>query len=410
MSGKQIAIIGGGPAGLMAAEMLSMSGHAVTVYDGMPTFGRKFLLAGKSGLNITHSEDYLRFATRFGAASDRLRAALDAFTPADVRAWASGLGTETFTGTSGRVFPTVMKASPLLRAWLRRLEAQGVTLVTRHRWMGFADDRLTFETPYGPKTILSDATLLALGGASWPRLGADGSWMPLLRDKGVEIADLQPANCGFDVDWSDVFKHRFAGAPLKSVTTMSDAGAFPGEFVISRHGIEGSLVYAHSAELRDRLARQGKATLLVDLAPGRSLDRLEKDLARQDGKISLSNRLRKGAGLEGVKAALVREVGSPTTLNDPAHLANLIKALSITVTRPRSIAEAISSAGGIRFDALDERYMLKVLPGVFAAGEMLDWEAPTGGYLLTACFATGRAAAAGISEWLLNPASSSVSV
>jgi len=404
MSGKQIAIIGGGPAGLMAAEMLSLSGHAVTVYDGMPTFGRKFLLAGKSGLNITHSEDYQRFATRFGAASDRLRTTLDDFTPADVRAWASGLGTETFTGTSGRVFPTVMKASPLLRAWLGRLEAQGVRLMTRHRWTGFANDGLTFETPNGPKTVHSDATLLALGGASWPRLGADGSWVPLLKDKDIGITDLQPANCGFDVDWSEVFKDRFAGAPLKSVTTTSGEGTFPGEFVISRHGIEGSLVYAHSAALRDRLVREGWATLLVDLAPGRSLERLEKDLRRQDAKISLSNRLRKGAGLEGVKAALVRELGAQAILNDPVQLAGLIKALPIPVTRPRPIAEAISSAGGIRFDALDERYMLKALPGVFTAGEMLDWEAPTGGYLLTACFATGRAAAAGIHEWLLNPA------
>ncbi|WP_455273967.1 TIGR03862 family flavoprotein [Rhizobium herbae] len=403
MTAKQIAIIGGGPAGLMAAEMLSSSGHAVTVYDAMPTFGRKFLLAGKSGLNITHSEDYQHFATRFGAASDRLRTALDAFTPDDVKAWASGLGTETFTGTSGRVFPIVMKASPLLRAWLKRLEAQGVKLMIRHRWTGFADAGLVFETPNGALAIHSDATLLALGGASWPRLGADGSWIPLLRDKGVEITDLQPANCGFDVDWSDVFNDRFAGAPLKSITTTSDAGTFPGEFVISRHGIEGSLVYAHSAALRDRLTQQGHATLLVDLAPGRSIERLAKDLARQDGKISLSNRLRKGAGLEGVKAALVRELGAPANLSDPSQLAGLIKALPIPVARPRPIAEAISSAGGIRFDALDEHYMLKNLPGVFAAGEMLDWEAPTGGYLLTACFATGRAAAAGINEWILRP-------
>ena len=299
-----------------------------------------------------------------------------------------------------------MKASPLLRAWLKRLEMQGVKLMTRHRWTGFADHGLVFETLNGPTTIHSDATLLALGGASWPRLGADGRWVPLLRDKGVDIAGLQPANCGFDLNWSDTFNERFAGAPLKSVTTTSDAGTFPGEFVISRHGIEGSLVYAHSAALRDRLTQQGYATLLVDLAPGRSLERLEKDLARQDGKISFSNRLRKGAGLEGVKAALVRELGAQVILNHPAHLASLIKALPIPVTRPRPIAEAISSAGGIRFGALDERYMLKTLPGVFAAGEMLDWEAPTGGYLLTACLATGRAVAGGINEWLRLPAQS----
>ncbi|OBZ92075.1 NAD(FAD)-utilizing dehydrogenase [Pararhizobium polonicum] len=400
MTGKQIAIIGGGPAGLMAAEVLSLSGHAVTVYDAMPTFGRKLLLAGKSGLNITHSEDYQRFATRFGAASARLRPALDAFTPDDVRAWASGLGTETFVGTSGRVFPNVMKASPLLRSWLGRLEAQGVRLLTRHRWTGFAGDNLAFETPNGPTTIRSNATLLALGGASWPRLGSDGSWIALLRERGVDIHDLQPANCGFDVDWSDVFKSRFAGAPLKSVTTTSDAGTFPGEFVVSGHGIEGSLVYAHATALRDRLARQGKASLLVDLAPGRSTERLAKDLARQDAKASLSTRLRKGAGVEGVKAALVRELGPQSILNDPGQLARLIKALPVPVVRPRPIAEAISSAGGIGLDGVDDRFMLKALPGLFAAGEMLDWEAPTGGYLLTACFATGRAAAEGIDGWL----------
>jgi len=400
MAGKQIAIIGGGPAGLMAAEVLSLSGHAVTVYDGMPTFGRKFLLAGKSGLNITHSENYARFATRFGAASERLRSALDAFTPDDVQDWASGLGTETFVGTSGRVFPKVMKASPLLRAWLGRLEAQGVKLLTRHRWTGFAGDDLVFETPNGRAVIRNDATLLALGGASWPRLGSDGAWTAVLRDKGVEITDLLPANCGFDVAWSDIFKSRFAGAPLKSVTATSDAGTFPGEFVISEHGIEGSLVYAHAAALRDRLSVNGRADLRIDLAPGRSIERLARDLDRQDGKASLSNRLRKGAGLEGVKSALLRELLPETALTDPQQLARSIKALLIPVLKPRPIAEAISSAGGIRLDNLDERYMLKSLPGIFATGEMLDWEAPTGGYLLTACFATGRAAARGIMDWL----------
>ncbi len=398
MTAKQIAIIGGGPAGLMAAEVLSLSGHAVTVYDAMPTFGRKFLLAGRSGLNITHSEDYTRFASRFGAACARLRPALDAFTPSDVQAWASGLGTETFIGTSGRVFPKVMKASPLLRAWLGRLEAQGVTLLTRHRWTGFEGDGLVFETPNGRTVIRSDATLLALGGASWPRLGSDGAWATLLRNKGVEIADLQPANSGFDVAWSDVFKDRFAGAPLKAVTTTSDAGTFPGEFVISSHGIEGSLVYAHAAALRDRLNQDGRAMLVIDLAPGRSIERLAKDLSRQGAKASLSNRLRKGAGLEGVKSALLRELA--TEAADPEQLARSIKALPIPLLRPRPISEAISSAGGVRLDDLDGRYMLKALPGVFAAGEMLDWEAPTGGYLLTACFATGRAAAQGMNDWL----------
>lgn len=398
MTAKQIAIIGGGPAGLAAAEVLSLSGYAVTVYDAMPTFCRKFLLAGKSGLNITHSEDYARFASRFGAACERLRPALDAFTPADVQAWASGLGTETFVGTSGRVFPKVMKASPLLRAWLGRLEAQGVTLLTRHRWTGFEGDGLVFETPNGRTVIRSDATLLALGGASWPRLGSDGAWISLLRNKGVEIADFQPANCGFDVAWSDVFKDRFAGAPLKAVTTTSDAGTFPGEFVISFNGIEGSLVYAHAAALRDRLNQVGRAMLVIDLAPGRSIERLAKDLARQEAKASFSNRLRKGAGLEGVKSALLRELAPEAA--DPERLARSIKALPIPLLRPRPISEAISSAGGVRLDDLDGQYMLKALPGVFAAGEMLDWEAPTGGYLLTACLATGRAAARGILAWL----------
>ncbi|WP_105440156.1 TIGR03862 family flavoprotein [Neorhizobium sp. T25_13] len=397
---KQIAIIGGGPAGLMAAEVLSAAGHSVTVYEAMPTFGRKFLLAGKSGLNITHSEDFSSFAERFGSASARLRPALEAFTPDDVRAWAAGLGTETFVGTSGRVFPKAMKASPLLRAWLRQLEAQGVALRTRHRWVGFAENGYRFETPEGPVTVRPDAALVALGGASWPRLGSDAAWVPWLGDQGVEITELQPANCGFDVAWSEAFRERFAGEPLKSVSTTSDAGAFQGEFVVSKHGIEGSLVYAHSAALRDRFFSQGQAALTVDLAPGRTLERLGRDLARQDAKASFSNRLRKGAALEGVKAALLRELVGDINRVSPEELARLIKSLQIPVLRPRPIAEAISSAGGIAWSDLDENYMLKPLPGLFAAGEMLDWEAPTGGYLLTACLATSRAAAKGIDAWL----------
>ncbi|WP_184359188.1 TIGR03862 family flavoprotein [Rhizobium sp. BK602] len=400
MTGMQIAIIGGGPAGLMAAEVLSLSGHRVTVYDAMPTVARKFLLAGKSGLNITHSEDYARFAGRFGPTSGRLRAALDAFTPEDVRTWAAGLGTETFTGSSGRVFPKAMKASPLLRAWLGRLEAQGVRILTRHRWSGFADDGFVFETPEGRVVVHCDAAMLALGGASYPRLGSDGGWIDWLRGKGIAIGDFQPANCGFDVAWSPLFSERFAGEPLKAVTATSEAGTFPGEFVISRHGIEGSLVYAHAARLRDRLAGDGEAALLVDLAPGRSAERLTRDLSRQDGKASLSNRLRKGAGIEGVKAALLRELAPPETLATPERLARRIKALPIPLLRPRPIAEAISSAGGIRWSDIDDAYMLKALPGLFVAGEMIDWEAPTGGYLLTACFATGRAAARGLERWL----------
>ena len=400
MAEKQIAIIGGGPAGLMAADVLSLSGHRVTIYDSMPTVARKFLLAGKSGLNITHSEDYSLFADRFGAASSLLRAALDDFRPDDIGAWAAGLGTETFVGSSGRVFPKAMKASPLLRAWLARLEAQGVRILTRHRWSGFADDGLAFETPQGRKIAEYDAVSLALGGASYPRLGSDAAWTDWLRRKAIDIADFQPANCGFDVAWSAPFKERFGGAPLKAVTATSEAGTFPGEFVISQAGIEGSLVYAHAAALRDRLASEDKAALIIDLAPGRTAERLSRDLARQDPKASLSNRLRKGAGIEGVKAGLLREIADPATLSHPESLARWIKALPIPLLRPRPIAEAISSAGGIRWSELDDGYMLKKLPGIFVAGEMIDWEAPTGGYLLTACFATGRAAAKGMDAWL----------
>ena len=332
MKKKQIAIIGGGPAGLMAAEVLSASGHGVTVYEAMPTVARKFLLAGKSGLNITHSEDYARFVTRFGKAGDGLRPALDGFTPADVRAWAEGLGTETFTGSSGRVFPKVMKASPLLRAWINRLEAQDVMILTRHRWSGFEDGGYAFETPKGHLVIHPDAALLALGGASWPRLGSNAAWVPWLGDRGVAIAPFRPANCGFDVDWSETFRERFAGEPLKSVTATSPAGTFPGEFVISRHGIEGSLVYAHAAALRDELDDGGPASLTIDLAPGRSAERLAKDLARQDRKASLSNRLRKGAGLDGVKTALLRELAGEADLKDPPRLAERIKSLPIPLS------------------------------------------------------------------------------
>lgn len=400
MAGKEIAIIGGGPAGLIAAERLSASGHAVTVYEAMPTVGRKFLLAGKSGLNITHSEDFSQFAERFGAASERLRPALEAFTPDDVRAWATGLGTDTFVGSSGRIFPKAMKASPLLRAWLGRLQAQGVSIRRRHRWTGFERYGFTFDTPDGRKLVTPDATLLALGGASWPRLGSDAAWLPWLRNRGVDVRAFEPANCGFDVAWSDLFRQRFAGVPVKSVAATSDAGTVPGEFVVSGHGIEGSLVYAHAAALRDRLSAGETAVLTVDLAPGRGAERLARDLARQDSKASFSNRLRKGAGIDGVKLALLRELGGAAGLGDPQRLAGLVKALPIPLLRPRPIAEAISSAGGIAWNALDEHYMIAALPGTFAAGEMLDWEAPTGGYLLTACLATGRAAAQGIEMWL----------
>ncbi|UPA24326.1 TIGR03862 family flavoprotein [Shinella oryzae] len=398
--GKRIGIVGGGPAGLMAAEVLSARGHAVTVLEAMPTIGRKFLLAGKSGLNLTHAEPYDRFVTRFGAANERLRPALDGFTPQDMRAWAQGLGTETFVGTSGRVFPTVMKASPLLRAWRARLEAQGVDIRVRHRWTCFVPGGLSVETPKGPGTMAFDAVMLALGGASWPRLGSDAGWVDMLAAKGVAMAPFRPANCGFDVDWSAFFTEKFAGAPVKGVTAQSAAGIIPGEFVISKTGVEGSLIYAHAAVLRDALEETGAATLMLDLAPGRSVERLECDLARQGGKASFSSRLRKGAGLDGVKAALLREGFADSAALSPAALAAAIKAVPVRLVRPRPIAEAISSAGGVAFDAIDAAFMLKALPGVFVAGEMLDWEAPTGGYLLTACLASGRAAANGLDRWL----------
>lgn len=395
-----VAIVGGGPAGLMAAEVLTNAGCRVTVYDGMPSPARKLLLAGKSGLNLTHAEPWDRFVTRYHPASPILTAALDAFRPDALVAWANDLGAECFVGSSGRVFPKAMKASPLLRAWLKRLADLGVTVKTRHRWTGFTGDGLTFDTPDGPVEIHADAMLFALGGASWPRLGSDAAWVVPFKAIGIDVADLRPANAGFDVAWDAPFVERFAGAPVKSVTATSDAGTTPGEFVVSRHGVEGSLVYAHSAALRDRLARDGKADLVIDLAPGRTVERLARDLGRQDAKASISNRLRKGAGLDGVKAALARLFSTEDERRDPVRLAARLKALPIPLVRIRPIEEAISSAGGIRFSEVDSRFMLKARSGTFVAGEMLDWEAPTGGYLLTGCFATGRAAANGVLDWL----------
>ncbi|CAM3582459.1 TIGR03862 family flavoprotein [Agrobacterium radiobacter] len=397
---RQVAVIGGGPAGLMAAEVLSAAGHAVTVFEAMPTVARKLLMAGKSGLNITHAEDYDSFRQRFGEAEPRLRAALDDFTPDMLRDWAQGLGQETFVGTSGRVFPTVMKASSLLRAWLARLEAQGVTIRTRHRWTGFSGEHLVFSTPEGEITIKADAVLLALGGASWPRLGSDAAWVPALAAKGVELSPFRPANCGFDVDWSDVFRERFAGEAVKSTVTISPAGAFQGEFVITKHGIEGSVIYAHSAALRDRLEQAGKVSLAIDLAPARTVERLSLDLGKLGRKESFANRMRKAAGLSAVKVGLLREIFPDIAAMPDEFVAARIKHAEIPLLQARPIAEAISSAGGIAWSGLDESYMLERLPGIFAAGEMLDWEAPTGGYLLTACFATGKAAAKGMAGWL----------
>lgn len=389
---RRIGIVGGGPAGLMAAETASELGAEVHVFDSMPSVGRKFLMAGKSGLNITHAEDHASLRSRYGEAIDRLGTALDEFDGAAVRAWAQDLGIETYVGSSGRVFPTMMKASPLLRAWLKRLGEQGVSFHTRHRLVGLADRTLVFETPDGTVEDRFDAVVLALGGASWPRLGSDARWVSMLAEAGVEMAPFQPANCGFEVSWSAVFSERFAGQPIKSVVATSDAGAIPGEFVVTRWGVEGSLVYAHAAALRDRLAREGAASLTLDLVPGRSLERLARDLMKQPAKTSFSNRMRKGAGLDGVKLGLVRELIPDAASLDASRLAEQLKSIALPLASPRAMEEAISVAGGIKWESVERNLMLRALPGVFIAGEMLDWEAPTGGYLLTACFATGRVA------------------
>lgn len=398
-------MIGGGPAGLMAAEVLAAAGVAVDVYDAMPSVGRKFLMAGKGGMNITHAEPLADFKTRYGSRQDVLAPQLDCFGPAQVRDWMQGLGVDSFVGTSGRVFPTEMKAAPLLRAWLHRLRQQGVRFHVRHRWLGWQDDgALRLATPTGEVALQHAAVVLALGGGSWARLGSDGAWVHLLAAVGVAVAPLQPANCGFDVDWSPVFRERFAGAPVKPVTgRLADCCGEPekqGEFNITETGIEGGLIYALSAPLRDALASHGEATLWLDLVPGRSEARLAAELAQPRGRDSLANHLRRRVGLTGVKAALLRECSPPATLADPRQLAAAIKALPLRLKAPRPIDEAISSAGGVCYEAVDAQGMLQARPGVFVAGEMLDWEAPTGGYLLTACMASGRHAGHGVIDWL----------
>jgi uncharacterized flavoprotein (TIGR03862 family) len=400
ISPKTIAIIGAGPAGLMAAEVLAGLGHMVHVFDAMPSVARKFLMAGKSGLNITHAEDYGAFRQRYFEANSFLADALDQFTPDDLRAWCNGLGQEVFTGSSGRVFPTSMKGSPLLRAWLKRLGELGVTIHSRHRWLGADGNTHHFSTPVENVRFDSDATLLAMGGASWPRLGSDASWVDGLFARNIAIAPFQPANCGFERHWSDLMRERFAGEPLKGVAIETKAGRSEGEFVISTYGVEGSLIYGHSKQLREDLAAHGAAHFMLDLLPGRSLERIEKDLTRASAKDSFSNRLRKALGLSPVKIALLREI-DPEIAHCPAgQLARLIKGLPVAVDRPRPIAEAISCAGGVKLAEVTSDYMLSKWPGCFVAGEMLDWEAPTGGYLLTACFATGRRAALGVDQWL----------
>jgi uncharacterized flavoprotein (TIGR03862 family) len=402
----RVAVIGGGPAGLMAAEVLAAGGVRVDVYDAMPSVGRKFLLAGKGGMNITHSEPNPDFVARYGKRSGEVAAWLREFDPQTVRDWIHALGIDTFVGTSGRVFPTDMKAAPLLRAWLHRLREGGVQFHMRHRWTGRQGDALLFSTPDGERAERFDAAILALGGASWARLGSDGAWVPMLAGSGVEVAPLVPSNCGFDTDWSEHFSSRHAGEPLTTVAIgyldASGVRAYrKGQFVVTSTGIEGSLVYALSASLRDRIAAHGSTTIWLDLLPDLPPERVMAEVMRPRGSRSMSSHLQSRLGLKGVKAALLRECLGADDYRDPPRLAAAIKSLPLVLKRARPIDEAISSAGGVAFDAIEpSTSMLRALPGVFVAGEMIDWEAPTGGYLLTACFASGRAAGRGALNWL----------
>ena len=400
-----LVVIGGGPAGLMAAETARAAGQPVHLFEAKASVGRKFLIAGKGGLNLTHGEPLPDFVARYRERRAEVGTWLADFSPQALREWAAGLGVETFVGSSGRVFPRDLKAAPLLRGWVRRLRDQGVAFHVQHRFTGFRDGLACFETPQGEQAVRAAAFVLALGGGSWPALGSDGAWVAPLRAAGVDVADLQPANCGFDVGWSEAFATRHAGAPLKPVRAAPDDGGRPGpwrqgEMVATATGVEGSLVYALSAVLRERIGRDGGTQLWLDLVPGRSQAALARALAQPRGKRSLSEHLRRKAGLSGVQAALLFERLDREALADPDTVAAAAKALPLPLRAPRPIAEAISSAGGVRLEGLDEGLMLARLPGVFCAGEMLDWEAPTGGYLLSACFASGRRAGAAAARWL----------
>ena len=399
-----VAIIGGGPAGLMAAEVLSDAGVKVDLYDAMPSVGRKFLMAGKGGLNISHAEVFDKFLSRYAERRSALEPILTNFPPEALREWVKGLGFDTFVGSSGRVFPTEMKAAPLLRAWLQRLRRTGVRFHVRHQWLGWDDNAcLRFATPAGEQHIHADAVVLALGGGSWTRLGSTGAWVDLLRQRSIETAPLKPANCGFDVGWSEHFSSRFAGQPLKGIILTSKYKARviqKGDVGVTATGVEGGVIYTSSALLRDSCAATGSAIIHLDLLPDKDLAAVLAKLAQPRGKHSMANHLRKRLGITGVKAGLLRELLPADDFNHPEKLANAIKILPINLLAPRPIDEAISTAGGVTFEVMNEHLMLRELVGVFCAGEMLDWEAPTGGYLLTACFASGKAAGDGVLTWL----------
>jgi uncharacterized flavoprotein (TIGR03862 family) len=397
-SKPQVHVIGAGPAGLMAAERLVQAGLSIVVHERMPSVARKLLMAGRGGLNLTHSEPLDRFLTRYGPAQAPVSRWIDGFTPADLTAWVEGLGQPTFVGSSGRVFPDAMKTSPLLRAWLARLEGLGVEIRTRSRWAGWREGALVFETPDGERLERSDAVVLALGGASWPRLGSDGAWKPWLETAGVAVAPFRPANVGFDLAWSPLFRDRFAGQPLKGVAVTHGEKTARGEAMIARYGLEGGAIYALSAVLRTSVETDGRADVQIDLKPDVAVGKLTDRLSKPRGKASLSNHLRKVVGLESAAVALLYEAG-PLPVS-PRALAERIKAMPLTLTGVQGLERAISSAGGVALDGVDERLMLTARPGVFVAGEMLDWEAPTGGYLLQASFASGVVAARGLMAWL----------
>jgi uncharacterized flavoprotein (TIGR03862 family) len=403
---SSVAIIGAGPAGFMAAEVLSQSGASVNLYDAMPSAGRKFLIAGKGGLNLTHSEADEQFLSRYGSRRHEVKPWLDTFSPQMLRDWVHALGFETFVGSSGRVFPTGMNSGPLLTGWIKRLRNSGVEFHFSHRWDGWTQNGdFQLSSPAGELALQADAVLLALGGGSYPDTGSNGAWIPWLVERGVVVAALEPSNCGFDIGWTDHFRTRFAGHPVKSVSlTFDDTQGRnfqrEGEFIITETGVEGSLIYAVSARLREEIKSVGRAVILLDLAPGRSLSALTDQLSRPRGSRSMASHLRRQARIEGVKSGLLREFLPQSGFSKPAQLAAGIKNLQIPLVAPRPLEEAISSAGGVKFDALDSNSMLRALPGVFCAGEMIDWEAPTGGYLLTACMASGRMAGMDVVEWL----------